>query len=356
MRPISKKYPRELEDVVAISKPQVIRRVKNFVKSNVPVFIESKSAEHAKDLSQDIAESGNYKAIVSVGGDGLLNLIYSSLYESGNPYLPIMPWRGNSGNGAHDSIGIPKTNRDQLEFLVNAFSEKDSAENFKTMAQIITPCIMEITINEGEKKLYSQFFGMGVTGEVIDLREGMNDRVEEALLPRFVKDFFQGKTLQFPKYAIATAISHLRDHRFDVEFEYSDFDDELQHVKLDNCKEITIGNRITPGKGVYVLPNAKIDADYFDVMYLTMSNPEILRNMGAVLKGKKTDSPNLVRTCARDMTLRFPKGGPSIHYDGERFNKDELDSKDIYKIDVSYVLDAVSFIANPIYGNIDYMK
>lgn len=315
MIPVIKLHRYTLEDAVAIVKPHVSKSARAYLNNHVAEYYETTSREDTIEAAYDFADSGNYKVIISCGGDGTLNAVYTGIYMSDNPHCPIGLFRGNGGNGAHDSVDIPHLKSSQLELIVNALEVRKEA--------VVQPVdIIQVVPDKGNS-VYAQFFGIGATGEVIYHRENLNAIGERLSMPKFfkkvgiedeIKNILRSSHFHTIKYLGSTLWTLLRNNGFKA---YIESPENNWHFEL--CREITLGNRTTPGKGIKLLPYSDIHGGEFDVRAFSISNFEMLLHNGVIARGVKRNIPGIAEFKTHRMKVTFYEKAPFMHYDGESY-------------------------------------
>ncbi|MFP4112575.1 MAG: diacylglycerol kinase family protein [Candidatus Woesearchaeota archaeon] len=324
-----------LRNCMILAKPQVVEHKKKYYRSNSPIYVESKSIEHAKDLAKIAAENGA-ECIGVLAGDGMFTEIMSSVYSSENNACAVAPGKGNSGNGARTTFNKKSSYKSDLEVIYSAVLDKHGlspTEKKSYDGKIVGSNLMKIVFDDDpDDFVYSQFFGIGLTGSVIRNRENINEAVDGSrYIDKQIKKILNMRGSQLIKYGLATSLSVLDyDCSFSAEIESGDKINIHKSV-IPRCSEITIGVRGSPGYDMTLIPDVSFSGDSFKGLLAQIPRYFVPLKMLSILKGKDKIK-GIERFSGEHLKIILPEKTLPAHHDGEIVDLSGKKSIDLYLI------------------------
>jgi diacylglycerol kinase (ATP) len=250
--------------------------VRQFESSGLTVrYLAGRDGGEAADLALTAVASG-VRAVIAVGGDGLVNLALQAVACTATP-LGIVAT--GSGNDIARTLGLP-------------------VGNPLTSAALAARCLVagqQRTVDAG--RCDRRWF-LGVLGAGFDSL--VNQRASRMRWP-------QGRSRY--DLAIAAELRRLRPITFTLEL---DGRREVRPAML-----VAVGNGASYGGGMLVTPAARLDDGLLDVMILgPVSRTEFLRVFPRVYRGTHVEHPAVEVRQVRH--LRLAADGVIAYADGER--------------------------------------
>jgi diacylglycerol kinase (ATP) len=234
-----------------------------------PVVRYTQHAKHAKDIALDFVQEG-FPIVVSIGGDGTMNEIASSLIHT-NSALAIIPC--GSGNGMARHLNIPLNLRDALK-LIN--KHKVAEIDYATANGIPFFCTC----------------GVGFDAQIGHTFAQSEKRGFFTYFKSVLKEFFAYKP---KKYKLKYGELKLKKRAFLV----------------------TFANASQYGNNAYIAPTADIQDGLIDVCILEPFRVYNMFSLAYRLFAKKIHHSNHVTTFkTKEVTIKRKKKGV-FHYDGE---------------------------------------
>lgn len=230
-----------------------------------------RDVREAADLARESVEDG-VRALVVVGGDGMVHLGLQAVAATGTP-LGVIP--AGTGNDLARALGIP-------------LGDPEAAADTVVAGQC-----REIDLGRTDGQWFAGVVATGFDAKV-------NDRVNRMRWPKGPRRY---DLATFAELGVFTPISY----HLELDGEVLDLEAML----------VAVGNIPSYGGGLRITPDAVIDDGVFDVVVVgPVSRLTLVRTFGRVKQGTHTAYPFVTVHRARRVKLDAP--GITAYVDGER--------------------------------------
>jgi diacylglycerol kinase (ATP) len=237
-------------------------------------MISPSSAAETKSLVRDSLQNGEATRLLSVGGDGLFNLLLQFAVEF-QVALAIVP--GGTGNDFYRTLGwFDYDLADYLEHLIST-----------------EPTLVDVGVVDGE------YFGAVLSSGFDSV---VNERANRMRWPKGPAKYNAAIVLEFPKFNAIDFKIFADEKVFEVE-----------------AMLIAIGNGQSYGGGMRVCPNADLQDGLLDLMILhPVSKFEFIKVFPTVYKGTHIEHPQVEVIQARQIRI---ESSAIAYADGERIGQ-----------------------------------
>jgi diacylglycerol kinase family enzyme len=334
-----------------VRNPHRAKRVKRALQeSGFTQIVMSRSREHFIDSVSVFLKSG-FRYLVVWGGDGSIHDAVNTMMREGysrmrNDDKVLGFLRGGSGNGYHDSYGVPHGLGRQIRFLEQGMSKRSVL------------AVDLLKIDNREKPIYGQLAGFGFDAAAAKRRKSVIEGQKE-------KGRIYWGLFQYFRSAVGAVIHDFSSVKrvYTVEFTGGNPIPGLlmneEHSRLYsqkytlNLMMIEIGKRQYYGNRFRICPHAVCnDGKLWVYFFFVSRRMPVIRHLFSLWKGNYCQINKKIGT-GRSLfvggyavdTLRITPAVPlPFHVDGEVYGEEE---KEASGFRISVVPEAVSFLAAP---------
>lgn len=230
--------------------------VTNFLelKSQPYIRVEGSSAKALTKQLNNLLDSGSYRGVISVGGDGLAHLVFQSCIPRKVPFAIVPAGTGN-------------------DFVRTLGWSLENVEAFLTQVLSTDPTSIDMGVVDNE--WFGAILSTGFDSVV-------NERANSLRWPKGPQRYNAAIALELPKFQPLEYHIEADTHSFTTK-----------------AMLIAVGNGKSYGGGMYVCPQAQLRDGLFDVMVLEpVSKVEFLRVFPKVYSGSHITHPKvkIIRT------------------------------------------------------------